>query len=154
MKNSRCPCVGRSRSTYNIEKLIRAVVVSGLLAADKLLNSAIEASMRLIASPTMVDYIMHMATASDTGDLMVPSKSTLHRARTIVDSGFMAWHRKRVVAPSPFIIFILCDSSPQAGKDWVITECRLVSKSRAVELFRAVQQLFETKEQQHPETDR
>jgi len=60
----------------------------------------------------------------------------------------MLWHRANYQTNFYcYVPFFLCDSSPQAGKDWVLTECRLLSKEHAVAVFEAVQKLFNTKGQ-------
>ena len=56
--------------------------------------------------------------------------------------------------PSLVVPFLLCDSSPQANKDWVLAECRLLTKEVAIKVFRAVQLLFETKDESDPTVDR
>ena len=84
----------------------------------------------------------------------MPSQATLSRARLMVDCGYMMWCRKRVRRPFLAVPFLLCDSSPQAARDWVLTECRLLTKDGAIKVFRAVQLLFETKDQPDPTVDR
>ena len=42
-------------------------------------------------------------------------------------------------------LYILCDSSPQAGRDWVMTEYKMLSTEHAVAVFEAVKQLFQIK---------
>ena len=141
---------GGRRKAYSIEKIIRCVCTSGLLSADRNLRVAVEQSVRLVASETMGNYIMAMSVAASD----MPSPATLSRARLTVDCGYMRWCQKRVRQPSLVVPFLLCDSSPQANKDWVLAECRLLTKEVAIKVFRAVQLLFETKDESDPTVDR
>lgn len=141
---------GGRRRTYLIEKIIRSVSLSGLLSADRNLKAPVEQSVRLVTSETMGNYIMEMSVAASE----MPSPATLSRARLTVDCGYMRWCQKRVRQPSLAVPFFLCDSSPQANRDWVLTERRLLTKEVAIKVSRAAQLLFETKDEPDPTFDR
>ena len=125
---------GGKRKAYAVEKIIRCVFASGLLSADRNLREAVEQSVRLVTSETMANYIMAMSLAV----CNMPSSATLSRARLAVDCGYMRWCQKRVRQPSLVVPFLLCDSSPQANRDWVLAESRLLTKEVAIKVFRAV----------------
>ena len=73
-----------------------------------------------------------------------PSRSTLQRAMFRLDAAFVLAHRQ--AAQEPQLLYFWCDSSPQGGRDWLISKHRVVSRSRVAAAAAAANFLSATPE--------
>ena len=96
---------------YNIEEMIRIVRAADLLKSDHNLARAIEAIGTTIGFRP--GWLSH--------DAAVPHASTVGRYRFVLDCGLCLCMRK-VFADlgRDGLIYMLCDSSPRAGREWFL----------------------------------
>lgn len=130
----------RKPTAYAMETLISSIRLAGLLRKDGALRSAIRAS----------GILMGLKAGWMDERCPVPSKSTISRHRLTLDAGFALCVQRRLhtllESGEPFAVYLLADSSPRAGKEWLLSEYYLVKQSDALAFCDAQDRLMNMQE--------
>ena len=120
-----------SRRRYSLEYLVMIVRLADLLRSDGQIREAITTAGRLFGFPA------HWL--SD--DTKMPSKSTLSRYRFVLDAAHaMMWREwlHNALKNGGLKVFLLCDSSPRAGVEWIYIEVYIIKASDVVAFSKAM----------------
>ena len=106
----------RYKSTF----LINCLVLSGMICNDSNMRDVVEQSIKTVFSSSLAASLLKLLDS-----VKVPSASTMHRARFQVDVGLMllsqSCFKELLDSCTAFSCYALCDSSPQGGRDWLLT---------------------------------
>ena len=120
---------------YRMEEMIRVVRMADLLKSDRSLARAVEQIGMMIGfSPGWLAQ-----------DACTPSASTVGRYRFKLDCGLCIVMRKVFadLAASGGLIYMLCDASPRAGREWLFAEMYCITKQGAKKFRSARNQMLE-----------
>ena len=114
--------------------LLQCLKLSGLLKGNRHLDNAVGICGELCGM--VPDW-------AQAGEVHLPSPSTLSRYNFVLDAGYCDVMRQRfelLLSPEsePWVGFLLCDSSPRAGKDVMLTELYYLTESGMIQ-FQACQ---------------
>ena len=129
-------CGRKSVGAFQIESLITMLLLSQALRNDALLATAVEHGGLLLGMPN--GWL-------EDGASKLPSKSTLSRHKFTMDCGYAllvrTWLQKLLESGRRFYIYMLADSSPRAGREWLLIEYYLVFEDMVDEFLQAMREL-------------
>ena len=73
---------------------------------------------------------------------LFPSEGSKHKIRLVLDVALLLWQRKRQEREGACVRFAGADSSPQHGKNWLLSSCVSVRQDKIVEVFRCLQRMI------------
>jgi len=124
-----------STASHGHYKFLSGAMFEFLMLHDMVGNDAdirdiLIRAVRVLLPPRLSAAVLQSLDRS-TSLTKVPSKSTLHQWRMFFDLALMMSTRARFNKPDTYC-YIMADSSPQFGRDWLLTEISLLSSSDAV----------------------
>jgi len=131
------------RIPRSLDTVVKILRVTDDIRSDLDLQAVLSNCLELIANDTMAKAFL-----TDAAECMgkCPSKGTLSKYRQVADSAYMVWNQQRAVGfVNNHVLYFLSDSSPQANRNWVLTEVRLLRKDTAREVYLAMSELYRTK---------
>jgi hypothetical protein len=115
---------------YKSGFLLECLILSFNLRTASKLSASMKQALRLLPS-AWGNSILSIMQSSTGGSDMMASAATLSRARLTIDISFMLLMRGRFDAltseEKPPVCFVLADSSPQAGRNWLLSEVQWIS---------------------------
>ena len=112
---------GRGGAVWQSQALVQCILLCDLFRSDAALRDALGLAVRLLL-PGDSDLIKSITT----GSYALPSKSVVSRYRLNLDVAYMRvvsqYFQKVLDTGSQMAIYLLADSSPRAGKDWLLAE--------------------------------
>lgn len=123
------PTAGRtSKVRYSAQSLVDTVMHASFLRNMALHKEVSQFSI----SAVVPKCIRHAPALLDTGAL--PSKTTIYASLLTIDCAHMLWWRRRqAVQNRTSLMFYWADSSPQGGRDWLLTKFDYIRKDQIVD---------------------
>ena len=110
---------------YTSAFAIQCLMCSSYLCNAADLPDVVALSVRLSFPKDTAEHLLQLVQ-----DLPLPSPATLSRWRLRLDCAFMLVQRRRyqsLLEQGSLYIYALCDASPQAGREWFMTEVHTLS---------------------------
>ena len=130
--------------SYRTSYLINVLVVCSLLRDSSRLRMAVKYAVALVLPPSMATQIARHVDAEGRAGLHIPDKSTISRARFMLDVALMCFFREynhRMLAGGGMARYGMLDSSPQGGRDLLLVSVMSIPRDRLPELFICANQL-------------
>ena len=108
---------------WRASALVSSVMQCQLLRDATTLKETISWAVKLALPPEFQTFVLEKL---DKGDI-IASSSTVQRSVFLLDAAYILSHR-RLLTLSDCELFIMTDSSPQAGEDWQITKVYYLPK--------------------------
>ena len=119
-----CSVIAKRIGGYNYQPLflLDAVLLSDNLREPGLLQSTILKSFQLVAHSDLYEYFDSIIPQS-----RLPRAACLYDARITLDMCTMLWSREHLLSlraekSRPWVLPLRCDSSPQFGRDFLVTQ--------------------------------
>ena len=126
------------QTRYSPKVLVSSVFLSALLGSRKKIASAIPLAVQVAMPGLDVEQFVSRS--------QFPKKTTIQRSGTSLDMAYLLVRREQLLA-SKHIFFALADSSPQAGRDWLMVMSATICEEDLVSAFRSSNLLIRS--QQH-----
>ena len=113
--------------------LIEVIMHCSLLKNKSQVAESLKSALRILLPPDLSASLLREA-----DKLPIPSDYVLSRFQLALDTGYMMWMRDRFrhIVETHGVIFSLSDSSPQGGRDWLLSEQYVVSSLTKPGYFR------------------
>ena len=129
---------GRAGQRYTADALIQVVVLADLVRNSRKLTEVVQRSARIILGPSGEEVVKrHLDNAGG-----LPGKSLVSRYRLSMDVAFMKICRSYVAKllsdfdlwGQDFVVYMLADSSPRGGRDWLMAEMYVITDAALLSL--------------------
>ena len=123
------------RKRYEMEYLVMIVRLADVLRNDGQIREALDTAGRLFGLPAQW--------LSD--DAQLPAKSTLSKYRFILDAAHaLQWREwlRNALQHGGLKVFLLCDSSPRAGVEWIYIEVYIIKSTDVVAFSKAMREII------------
>ena len=112
--------------SYQPTFLLDAVLMTDNLREPSLLKPALEKSFQLVGQPDLAQHFTR-----EIQQARLPRAPCLYDARITFDMCTMLWSREHLLSSKaeksrPWVLHLRCDSSPQFGRDYLVTQADYV----------------------------
>ena len=118
--------------------LVKCMLMSRLMPAYVSWKQVCLESLSLLFPNLLKDSLQDLLERKN----LFPGEGSKHKMRLVLDVALLLWKREKEKQEGPFVRFAGADSSPQHGRNWLLSSCVSVRQDKIVEVFHCVQRLI------------
>ncbi|CAE7555177.1 unnamed protein product [Symbiodinium sp. KB8] len=131
-------CMPTGKFTYSSLFLVRCLLMNRLLPAYVPWKQLCVDAITLLFPNLLRDAVPRLLENKH----LFPGEGSKHKIRLILDVALLLWQRKKGEREGKCVRFAGADSSPQHGKNWLLSACVSVRQDKIVEVFHCLQRMI------------